>query len=158
MEIRKQIVGDRQELKKILTEYLLRQGFRIKESSVEITRDDGFQVLTMTEEEIYREDTYVILTKPLASLSIDDKLKEKLLNKFSSTGTPTIADLLKIKRLDNSTQYQQFKTGNQIEGKFFTTSTDPKAQKGFLSDEEEKLLIQTFGDLGIILNPHEVNS
>ena len=143
MEIRQRVVLTEQEINQIILDHLRKKGLRIKDNRLQKERGNVI-VLTMTEEEIYYEDTLKILKKPLSELSLlDQTLKEKLVA-LSHADAP-IAELLEHKLTEIPTI--SFRKNNTIKVLFFATSN-----KNRLTKEDEDVLIKTFNELGIRIN------
>jgi hypothetical protein len=159
MEIRQQVTLGPNDINEVIIEYLKRKGLRVKASTITNDRNVGFFCLLMTEDEIYFADTQVLVSKPFSLLELkNQKLKEKL-NKIFFTGT--IGNLLSLKLPSAQSQtdlLKEFKTNNFLNELLYTTSfsEDPEVEEG-ITDTEEKLLIKTFGDLGIKVNKKPKN-
>ncbi len=144
MEVRKQVQLSNKEVKNILIEYLLKQGLQVKEDTLKINSDGSVFILTATDEEVWVAGTMIILAKSISLLELNNqKLKEKLLARLSKE--TEIGSLLQYPSIKDA----KFKTENTITFSLFENSR-PKKRDG-LTSEEEKILIDTFSDLGIRL-------
>ncbi len=149
MTVRQQVYMTEKEVTDVLVEFLKKKkGLRL--NTAELRKDGSFFATTLTEEEIYKEDTLLILNKDFSLLDFKNpKLHQKIterLNLHCNIKNPKVADVLEGGIPDNESRWENFRNGVLLNKIFLTDFVDNKTK---IDKKEEELLIQVFGDLGI---------